>query len=248
MLVGLTRLSYFEAHPSQLFASRYLPWACLLWAGLALVALGRPRAARLPSLRPAVAVVIAAAVAGLLQAPPYVQWARHSQAVHRHHAIAVLAGLWSTPRMQGESLTAEVAAAVPLLRQHRVAMFAHPAATRRHPAARDPARRGGAAAAGARGAVPQRRRPRRRGLHRRRADGVTRERIPLWVVTDAKLVVVGYADPHPRRSRRTLSGIARMPGADGRLHVYPWREDGVAGPGFVLVVPPAARSGATPPA
>ena len=251
LLVGLARLRYFEAHPGQLFASRYLPWACLLWAGLALVALGAPRAMRLASLRPAVAVVLAVAVAGLVQAPLYEQWARHSQALHRHHAIAVLADLWSTPRMQGESVTADVAVAVPLLRRHRVAMFAHPAATRMgtplreardgvvpqpqpQPAHAEPYRSdGGQDAVDFTVAVP---------------DGMTRERIPLWIVTDADLVVVGYAHPHPLRSRKTIAGIARMPGADGILHAYPWRNDGVAGPGFVLVVPPAARTSATPPA
>jgi hypothetical protein len=249
LLVGLTRLAYFEAHPGQLFASRYLPWGCLMWAGLALIALGRRRAARLPSLRPAMVVVLAATVAGLLQAPHYQQWARHSQAVHRHHAIAVLADLWSTSRMQGESLTADVAAAVPLLRQHRVAMFAHPAAMRLGTPLNE-ARHGVVAPPQPAHAEPYRS-DRGHGAVDFTVDvpdGVTRERIPLWVVTDANLVVVGYAHPHPLRSRGTLAGIARMPGADGRLHAYPWRDDDVAGPGFVLVVPPAARTGATPPA
>jgi hypothetical protein len=236
LLVGLTRLAYFDAHPDQLFAGRYLPWPCMLWASLALLALGRPDAttSRWP-VAPAVAIVAAVAIAALLQNNDYARWARHSQALARHHAVAVLADLWSTPRMQGETTTADVEAAVPLLRRHRLAMFAHPAALRlgttldeAPSAVTVEARTRAVAYRSDKGEAAL-------TLEARLPEGAA-TRADLWLVTDAHRTVVGFAHPMPLASRTTLAGVAREP-ADGGLLAFPWTDDGV-GPGVRLALEP----------
>jgi hypothetical protein len=40
-IVSVSRLSAFQKYPDQIYADRYLPWPCLFWLGLALIALGR---------------------------------------------------------------------------------------------------------------------------------------------------------------------------------------------------------------
>ncbi|HZP64811.1 MAG TPA: hypothetical protein VFB32_00755, partial [Rudaea sp.] len=52
-VIGIGRLTYFEEHPDQLYADRYLVWPCLFWTGLALLLLGdlaRARKAAIPFL------------------------------------------------------------------------------------------------------------------------------------------------------------------------------------------------------
>jgi hypothetical protein len=226
LLVGLARLTYFESHPEQLFAARYLPWPCLLWAAFALFALGAPRAQpERTGWRHAALVGLVAAVA-LVHNPVHEAWGRQAQSNIRHESIALLADLWSTPRMQGETMTTEVAAALPLLRQHRVARFAHPAALRLgtvlHEAPADLAESAtgvtvvpfvsdaGTAALDVRARLPQ---------------GHQGGQAPLWLLTNTARVVVGYAHPSPLDADDAIAGVARTP-TDGVLLAFPWTNAG----------------------
>ncbi|HEX4885674.1 MAG TPA: hypothetical protein VFX05_16130, partial [Casimicrobiaceae bacterium] len=238
LLVGLTRLKYFEAHPDQLFAGRYLPWPCMLWASLALLALGDPQARRtrwplLP--RPAVVVVAAVAVAALLQNPAHARWARQAQAMARFHAVAVLADLWSTPRMAGETTTADVEAATPLLREHRIAMFAHPAALRLGTVLHEAADSVDASAPTR--AVAYRSDKGEAALYVEAAlpAGYVAGPPDLWLLTDGQRRVLGYGHPMPLASRTDIAGVAREP-ADGLLLAFPWTDEGV-GAGVRLALP-----------
>ena len=238
LLVGLARLAYFEAHPAELFAARYMPWPCLLWAALALLALGAPCDSAYRHVPLAAAIIAAVAAIALAHNPFYEVWGRHVQANIRHGTCAILADLWSTPRMQGETTTADVVAAVPLLRKHRAAMFAHPAALRLGTVLHEaPAELVGSAPAVT--AVPFVSDAGTAALDLRAAlpEDYPVDDAPLWLITDAARIVVGCAHPSPLDADDAIAGVARLP-RDGVLLAFPWTE---AGPQRGLRLDVAAR-------
>lgn len=246
-VVALSRLAYFEVHPDQVYANRYLPWPCLFWAGLVLVALGRaPGRSPVASSYPRQLLLAALgffALSALVSNPNWMGWARDTQALARHQAAAVLTDVYAATLVQGETVPAELHAGVPAVRAARVALFAHPAAGRlgtrlaEAPAglfapgavatARPFASDAGIAALEIAAPIPA-------GYPRLRAD--------YWVLTDDAGVVVGYAHFDPLDSGKRLAGFVRAAGVDGQVRAYPWLRDTGPGQGIELrLVPPAAR-------
>lgn len=238
-LVALVRLDYFAAHPAQLYAPRYLPWPCLLWASLALLALGAPRRAGAPLPWAAAIAVALVALGALAQQKAWADWSRGVQTMLRHHAVVALADLWSTSRYAGETVGDEVKGALPALRERRIAMFAHPAASllgtrlASLPTSVVAPQRLRVAAYASDAGTPA------VDFEAGLARDPARPRAPLWLVTDAQGVVVGYAHPAPLRARGTLSGVARAP-PDGTLLAFPWVDGRVVGPGVRLALPPSS--------
>lgn len=246
-VVALSRLAYFEVYPGQVYANRYLPWPCLFWAGLVLVALGRRRdgaaASASTSLRTLLAALLVATLCALAGNPNWMGWARDTQALARHQASAVLTDVYASSLPQGETVPAELHAGVPAVRAARVALFGHPAAGRLGtrlagapadafvPPAAATARPfvsdAGVAALEVAAPIPA-------GYPRVRAD--------YWLFVDDAGTVVGYGHFDPLDSGRRLAGFVRAAGVDGRLRAYPWLRDGGPGQGIELrLAPPAAR-------
>ncbi|MBK9243825.1 MAG: hypothetical protein IPM30_03045 [Burkholderiales bacterium] len=244
-VVALSRVGYFEVHPAQIYASRYLPWACLFWAGLGLIALGRPlvegsRAGRVkrPWVVAAVAVIAAAALAGNAS---WMQWARYTQALIRHQASAVLTDVYSASLFQGETVPEEVRAGLPRVREARIAMFAHPAAGRlgtrpgELPAALFPAEvvararpftsDDGVAALEIEAALP---------------PAFPKLRAAYWVFTDESGVVIGYGHASPLDAHSGIAGFVRADRPRATVRAHPWPDAGGFVPGLLLRIADAS--------
>lgn len=238
-VVALSRLAYFEVHPAQVYANRYLPWPCLFWAGLALIALGRPSgdgAAACVSARPwvvgAVTLFAAAALAGN---HAWMQWARYTQALIRHQASAVLTDVYSASLFQGETVPEEVKAGLPRVREARIALFAHPAAGRLGTRPADlplevfPAEGvataqpftsdAGVAALEIEASLP---------------PSFPRVRAGFWLFTDDAGVVIGYGHANPLDAHVAIAGFVRAEQPRVVLRAYPWPDVGGFVPGLML--------------
>ncbi len=128
-IIALGRLEYFDQHPGQVLADRYLPWSCLFWLGLALGALDlRPRRAARLAAWSAPALALAAMV--VLQ-PSQVTRAGWSAAVHRaiqHASVAAQLGLWDAERMprHDDASRDAVERTLALMRERGLSMFGEP--------------------------------------------------------------------------------------------------------------------------
>jgi hypothetical protein len=244
-VVSLSRLGYFEVHPGQVYANRYLPWPCLFWAGLVLIALGRPRIdatnTRETAHPWAVAAVTFFAVAALAGNRNWMEWSRFTQALARHQASAVLADVYSASLYQGETVPQEVKEGLPLVRDARIAMFAHPAAGRLGTRPCDlpeelfPAE----AVATAKPFVSDTGVPALE-IAATLPSGYPRLRADFWVLTDESGVVVGYGHADPLDSSTRIAGFVRADRPRDAVRAYPWPEQGGMVPGIALRFPPAA--------
>lgn len=128
-IVALSRLGYFEAHPSQVFAHRYMPWSSLLWLGVAWIALGgapsKLRNWRLGVVLPLVALVL---FFGHATTAGYQIWGRLVQQSVLNQATGIAAGVVDAGSGSGETLFEEVVAGLPAVRAAGVSMFRWPEA------------------------------------------------------------------------------------------------------------------------
>jgi hypothetical protein len=243
-VVSLSRLGYFDVHPGQIYANRYLPWSCLFWAGLVLIALGRPRVEATGARETARPWVLAAvtffAVAALAGNWSWMQWSRFAQTLIRHQASAVLTAVYSASLYQGETVPEEVKAGLPRVREARIAMFAHPAAGRlgtrpcELPAELFPAE----VAATAKPFVSEAGVP---ALEIAAAlpPGYPRIRADFWILTDEAGVVVGYGHADPLGASTGIAGFVRADRPRDQVRAYPWPEQGGMVPGLALRLPPS---------
>jgi hypothetical protein len=120
-LIALTRTSYFELHPDQIYAPRYLPWLSLGWTGLILAGVARRHGSR--------AMLVVALSLPLLALPSEV-WmgllGRRMRMVAEDIALASAVGVFPQSYALGETDVADLEQVLPLLRQARTAMFAWP--------------------------------------------------------------------------------------------------------------------------
>ena len=130
VLISLSRLTYFDEHPGEVLADRYLLWPCLLWAGVFLQWVASPEAPH-DRHRGAIACLLAVAV-GLAALPAHrhgTGWGAEVFAIAERSAVAARMGIedpdWTAD--DGASSLADKRRAVELFRQHRVAMFARDA-------------------------------------------------------------------------------------------------------------------------
>ena len=122
-MIVLVRGGYFEALPEQLLASRYVVWSSLFWAGLALAAIVQARhATRARALAIAVALLLLPSQAWMAR------YGTHMRAVAERTAVAAVDGVIDPDLPLGETVPAELTAALPLLRKADAAMFAWPEA------------------------------------------------------------------------------------------------------------------------
>ncbi len=128
-IIALARLAYFDLHPGQLMADRYLPWPVLFWLGLALALADRAAVATRPLPRAAGPVLAIALFLVLL--PSHRGQVGWSAAVHRMNqqsAVAAQLGLWDPERFPSgqDASRHDVERTLALLRERRLSMFAEP--------------------------------------------------------------------------------------------------------------------------
>jgi hypothetical protein len=129
-IIALARLSYFDVHPMQVMADRYLPWSCLFWLGLALGLCERPATAS--RWAGDVALPVLALVLVVALSPSHVALAGWSAAVHRNvqqSSVAAQLGIWDGERFpsDADAPRADVEKTLALMRERRLSMFGEPA-------------------------------------------------------------------------------------------------------------------------
>jgi hypothetical protein len=132
VLIVLVRASYFEQHPDQLLAPRYLVWSSLFWVGLLL--------ALIDALKPTRAALLALMTCVLLL--PSQLWMfrvglGQTETAERT-AVAAAVGVIAPDLSLGETELKDLAAALPLLREAGASVFAWPE-TQRLDQVNDPA-------------------------------------------------------------------------------------------------------------
>lgn len=130
LLIALARHDYFQTHPDQVFADRYLIWPCLFWLGVAFSLLGRVSGR--PRLRAALLAVLVLLPVAMY--PTHALWAGWGEAVYRNSAAsgaAVRSDVFDGQALMREdsSVTlAEKLHSLRLFREQGLAMFAAPGA------------------------------------------------------------------------------------------------------------------------
>lgn len=135
-IVSLSRLTYFQQYPGQIYADRYLCWACLFWLGLALVGLARATRAQATVASPRPGVIVVAILAFTLALPVFAQPTQYGGNIYAalvrgdidNMATASIVGVIDRGRNLGETIPEEFVRGIPILAAHRVAQFATPAA------------------------------------------------------------------------------------------------------------------------
>jgi hypothetical protein len=137
-IISLSRLAYFQQHPDQIYADRYLCWPCLFWLGLALIGLARAcRAGAREVAKPQRSIVAAAVIAFALALPVLAQPTQYGGGIYaalvRGHvdntAAASIVGVIERDKDLGETIFDEFVRGTPVFAQRRIAQFADPAAT-----------------------------------------------------------------------------------------------------------------------
>lgn len=120
-MAATVRMPYFETHPEQIVATRYLVWSSLFWAGLGISAVAAAsRQAR------ALTVVLVVAVALLPSQVWMFQMAESLRRAADQTAVAAAVGVLDPQLETGETVPAELAVALPPLREMGTTVFAWP--------------------------------------------------------------------------------------------------------------------------
>lgn len=121
--IALARAIYFQSFPEQLLATRYVPWSVLFWSGLLLWSF-----VRYGNFHPRRVAVAGLALACCLL--PSTVWmallAQRMQAAANMTATAAAAGVIDVDAVHGETVLAEVADALPVLKAENTSIFAWP--------------------------------------------------------------------------------------------------------------------------
>lgn len=127
-LIGVARYAYFQVHPDQVFADRYLLWPNVFWASLLVLAIFAAQSSHRFVLRSIpVAIPVLAAVALW---PAHLAWAGWSSEVRRQSELVAIAS-WTGVRghIMPDAAAASpqhVETALRLMRERSLGVFAHP--------------------------------------------------------------------------------------------------------------------------
>jgi hypothetical protein len=122
-IVSVSRLSYFQQFPGQVYGNRYLPWPCLFWLGLGLIALSRSGSSRrLPTRITLVFVALLPLLAWPMQYGGRIYAALVLGQID-NTATGSIVGVVERGSPLGETFSDEFVRAVPVLRPLRVAQF-----------------------------------------------------------------------------------------------------------------------------
>jgi hypothetical protein len=124
-IVSLSRLSYFHQYPEQIYANRYLPWPCLFWLGLGLIALGKGGARR----HLARVTFVFVALLPLLGWPVHAGGKIYAMLVRGqidNTAAGTVVGVLERGAPLGDTIEPELIPGISVLRPLRLAQFASP--------------------------------------------------------------------------------------------------------------------------
>ncbi len=127
-IVSLSRLAYFQQYPDQIYADRYLPWPCLFWLGLALIALGKPVHGRNAIARGTFAFALLLPLLGWPLEYGGSVYAGLVRGQIDNTAAGSLVGVIDRNQSQGETDSGEFARGYPVLQPRHIAQFADAAA------------------------------------------------------------------------------------------------------------------------
>lgn len=128
-IVCVSRLRYFDVHPEQIYADRYMPWPCLFWLGLGLVGLSTA-ASRKGRAALSSKLIVAFGIALPLVAWPTqkggVIWASLTRSHIDNTAAGTMVGVIERNKDLGETLSDELVAGLPAIRAAHAAQFQWP--------------------------------------------------------------------------------------------------------------------------
>jgi hypothetical protein len=219
-IVAVTRLGYFDLHPGQIYAGRYLPWSSLFWAGVGLTVVGRAR-----RLRPAATLVILLVVLLALGLNgTQSTWSKHVQQIARTSNVALAAGVFPQGLTLGESVEAEILAGLAAVTRAGIGIHGHPAA-RAVGSTLDPLPPLLGQAVGTHWTpLADRRGGDGYRVAFRVPDGYPSRRGQLWLLAAPDGRVIGLAHAEPGASRIRMRGYATP--ADGPIAAFAWAVDG----------------------
>lgn len=128
-IVSLGRLGYFEQHPGQIFANRYVIWSCVFWSGLVIAAMARKHGQddiRRAAAAPVVALTML--FLGLLTTRGQWIWADIVQQGVRLDSAGFAVDVVDADRNLGETVFDEVRSGIGPLRAAGISAFAWPEA------------------------------------------------------------------------------------------------------------------------
>ena len=135
-IISVSRLGYFQIHPDQIYADRYLCWPCLFWLGLALVGLSRASRGRSTSGGSvhqrswiATSILVFTFTLPLLAWPTQLGGSIYAALVRGHvdnMATGSIVGVFDRNKDLGETLSEEYVRGTPIFAQRRIAQFADP--------------------------------------------------------------------------------------------------------------------------
>lgn len=128
-IVSVTRLESFHQYPDQVYANRYLPWPCLFWLGLALVALGSPRAKGGVIAKITLVFALLLPILGQPSHHGGGIWVQLVSGLINNTAAGTQVGVVEKGASLGETQPDELLRGIEVLRQNRVAQFATRATT-----------------------------------------------------------------------------------------------------------------------
>ena len=128
VLIGVARLSYFDVNPAQIYADRYGVWPCLMWLGLALMALVEV-AARVRSVWVRLSVPLIAVFIGVMAWPSHLAYRGWGMTVYQNAergAAATTLGVRDPPYLPAAGIipVSEFEQVVDAMQRKRVSMFA----------------------------------------------------------------------------------------------------------------------------
>ncbi|HEY2394776.1 MAG TPA: hypothetical protein VGH81_02175 [Rudaea sp.] len=125
-IVSVSRLEAFARFPDQIYADRYLPWPCLFWLGLALIALSRP--ARNAATRGTLVFALLLPLLGWPIETGGAIFAALTRGLIDNTANGSIVGVIERGTTLGETETEEFVRGLATLQGRRIAQFATPAA------------------------------------------------------------------------------------------------------------------------
>jgi len=133
-IISVSRLGYFQIHPDQIYADRYLCWPCLFWLGLALVGLSRASSTSQTlgnSVRRrnwiAMSILAFTLPLPLLAWPTQLGGSIYAALVRGHvdnMATGSIVGVFDRNQGLGETLSEEYVRGTPIFARRRIAQFA----------------------------------------------------------------------------------------------------------------------------
>jgi hypothetical protein len=223
-VIALTRSAFFSANPLQIATERYLPLPTLFWAGVLLLALASVLPTARQSLGGRVKLVLTCVLCAQVFATnaAWRVWATQSQSMIRTQNLMLAVGVMPPASWLGETPAVHLVENLPLIRQHRVGLFGHPAVDSLGLVVHSPID----ASLGV-GELTMTQIDAPEGEAAALIDidmtAFTRSvRAPIWLLLDDRDRAIGLAAPHPLRSTRRLRGVVRGEGDLVPHRAVPW--------------------------